>query len=394
METTIQVEDAHYNPSQMEAPSRGDVILYRDSMVVFLRLKVTYKMRAWQFDATFEGKHVKRKIGNASIIPLADARVRAYEWARLLQEGKEPPSLMERKRRTEQRNITVGELFIRYDETHLQESARTRNEIERGFRAYWDTVRDMRVCDLTSEFIKTWISDLARTKGKPTATKQFTALRACLNYGRIHKLCKLPEGCLDGVKGYPSARSLNYLKPGDEVARLTAALAKETADVSHAIWLLLWTCQRKSNVLSMRWDEIDWVNKVWLISPDKTKTNKQYMIALTPKALEILNLRKEYADCDDEYVFPCVRDAKTRHFKYLNKAWLRVRARAALGKLRLHDLRHTGATWLAMDNASAHVIKEALQHSSIATSEWYVHLIQAPQRVRDQMSKAQDAMTQ
>jgi integrase len=69
-----------------------------------------------------------------------------------------------------------------------------------------------------------------------------------------------------------------------------------------------------------------------------------------------------------------------------------VRKRAQLGNLRLHDLRHTGATWLAMQNANAHVIQQALQHSSLSTSQRYVHLVGAPNMVRDQLAKAQSAV--
>jgi integrase len=165
------------------------------------------------------------------------------------------------------------------------------------------------------------------------------------------------------------------------------ALEPETQDVQDMILLLLWTGQRKRNVLSLRANEIDWDNRVWHIPAGKTKSSRLYSVALTSKAMEILQRRR--GQCAD-IMFPPVHESASGHRENLNVAWYRVRERANLPQLRIHDLRHTNASWLALNGASAMVIKEALQHSSISTSQRYVHL--ATGDVREMMDRAQEAM--
>lgn len=390
MEKSIQLGN-NYDPMSVEAPTvAGHVYLYRDGVVPFLRLKVTPRWRVWQFDSVKDGKHVKRKIGDAILIGLTDARLRAYDWARQLSEGKEPPTVEDRRRAILMGKITIGECFEQYKKQHLARGVRTKDDIEWGYGKYWGALKNLPLADLTSDIVQLWVNELASNSGDATATKQFGTLKACLRFAQVRKLiAKLPEGCLMGIKTYKSPPKLSYLKQGDELIRLTAALQTESKEVHDAVLLLLWTGQRKSNVLAMEWAELDLNRAMWLIPPSKTKTNRQYAVALTPKALEVIQSRKSELFQDDRYVFPCVRDCTTRHLKHLNKAWLRIRKKANLGDLRLHDLRHTAATWLAMSGASAMVIQQMMHHSSVMTSQKYVHL--APSVVRDFMTLSQEA---
>lgn len=390
MEKTFTLESPTYDPGALAAPDEAaGVYLYKDAIVPFLRLKVTQRSRIWQFDWSLNGKHVKRKIGIIDVIGLPEARLKAYEWGRQLSEGIEPPTIEQRRNALAAAKVTVGELFEKYFEEHGK-TCKTAAEIERGFNAYWNAIKDVPAVKLQAEQLQRWVNDLARTRGKATASKQFTILRATVRFAIERKLAAITEDCLRGIKTYKSEPSPNYLKPGDEFRRMEQALALESSEVRDAVLLMLWTAQRKSNVLSMEWKELDLTSRLWLIPPHKTKTGKLYTVALTPKAVEIIERRRLERLDGDEFVFPCVRNSNTRHLRNINKAWGRVRESAGLGKLRPHDLRHTAATWLAMAGANAFVIQEALQHASVTTSQRYVH--RAPNMVRDQMARAQDAM--
>lgn len=161
------------------------------------------------------------------------------------------------------------------------------------------------------------------------------------------------------------------------------ALQKQSQDVQDAIWLLLLTGQRRSNVLSMEWSELDLDNKMWTIPKEKSKTDRAYHVALTPAALEIITRRNN----DQRYVFPSIRASKKGHLDSIHKAWGEVRTEAGLGDLRIHDLRHSVGTWLAQGGANAFQIQRAMNHASVTTSQKYIHLV--ANDVRDQLAATQ-----
>jgi integrase len=379
-----------YDPKKVELPKTG-VYNYQDGQVPFLRLKVSsVGNRIWQFEKSFNKKHFKRTIGDALFIGLNEARLRAYEFARKLQDGEMPPTLKQRIGASAIKttnSISVGGLFEKYYEDHVLRRCRTHKEIWRGFHAYWEPIKNMQVPALTPVLVRGWKNKLAKNHGAGTANKQFTSLRATLRWGVQSDIISLANDPLRGIKLLPLKSRVSYLKPGDELERLTAALESESQEARDIIWLLLWTGQRKTNVLSMRWEELDIKSYVWHIPSNKTKSGRNYSVALTPRALLILNRRHAIKN-GSEYVFPGQK--KDGHFRAIQWVWSRVRENAGLKHLRLHDLRHTAASWLALHGASAMVIKEALQHSSISTSQRYVHL--ATSDVREMMAKAQQQM--
>lgn len=384
METTRKL-DMHYDPASVEAPNKpGHVFLYKDGLVPFLRLKVTPSKRTWQFDSCFAGKHFKRAIGDAFLIGLPEARLKAYEWARALEDGKLPPTLADRTKEAVSRSMKVGTLYQRYYDEWLVREARTVDEIDRGFRAYWKEIRDVPVANLDQDTVQQWVHKLEDERGKATAAKQFTNLKACLNYAKNRGWIKTNLDHLKSVKTCKSQPSEEYLKP-EEFQQFTDSLAHETDNVRDALMMMLWTLQRKGNVLSMKWREIDWSSKVWIIPAGKAKSKRTYHIALSDKALEILQSRKD--NCS-EYVFPSNRRS---HLKYVNKAWLEIRERAKLKSLKIHSLRHTGATWLALSGASSAVIQQAMQHGSITTSQRYIHIVASA--TRGHLNDVQERMT-
>lgn len=376
-----------YDPKTVEAPTTG-VYNYKDGVVPFLRLRVTPKCRTWHFQKGWNRQHLKRKIGNVSTMSLDEARLRAFEWQRQLADGEVPPTVKQRAQKTEMQMLTVADLFERYFDGHVQLHCKTKHEIRWAYGKYWQTMMRLQVPSLQPMTVRAWMRRLFETSGSGVANKQYFILRAAINWGKNCGMVSLAVNPFLGIKPFPAKQRMEYLKPGDEMIRLRAALAPEGDDIQDIVWLLLFTGQRKSNVLSMRWDEIDGENLVWHIPPNKTKSKRQYNVGLTPKAMDILTRRQRLSK--SLWVFPTPRASKSPHLTSINKAWERIRKRAQLDHLCIHSLRHSAASWLGLRGASAMVIKEALQHSSISTSQRYVHL--GANDVRSFMQDAQEEM--
>jgi integrase len=148
--------------------------------------------------------------------------------------------------------------------------------------------------------------------------------------------------------------------------------------------LSLLTGQRKSNMLAMRWDELNLSRAEWRIP--KTKNGEPLTVHLPPQAIDILQTRN--AQSDSEWVFP--GSGKAGHLADPKKAWKRILERAEIKDLRIHDLRRTLGSWQTALGASGFIVGKSLGHKSMQATAVYARLNLDP--VRDSVNAAADAM--
>jgi integrase len=101
---------------------------------------------------------------------------------------------------------------------------------------------------------------------------------------------------------------------------------------------------------------VDLERAVWAIPAAKFKTGKPLVIPLAPQAVEVLEARKR-AYGHTGYVFPST--GKTGHLVEPKAGWARLLKRAGLENLRLHDLRHTLASWQVAQGQASQSLAEA-----------------------------------
>ncbi len=137
-----------------------------------------------------------------------------------------------------------------------------------------------------------------------------------------------------------------------------------------AIRLLMLTGARKSEILSLKWDYIDW-DRSLLRLPDSKSGAK--VVPLAAPALEILaSLPRK----SEEWVFPGHRG--NSHMTGIQKAWEAIREKAGLSDVRIHDLRHNFASFAVADGASLFLIGKVLGHRQSRTTEIYSHIRDDP----------------
>ncbi len=147
----------------------------------------------------------------------------------------------------------------------------------------------------------------------------------------------------------------------EEKDRFFQALTELKNQSMKDIFLLaLLTGARRGNIVSMRWDKISFDTKTWSI-PSKSKirsqgskNGKSILVHLNENALEILCKRKE--ESNSEWVFPSEDNSKSGHIEEPRKAWVELCKKASLKDIRIHDLRHTHASWMAINGISLPII--------------------------------------
>ncbi|MGB8839481.1 MAG: site-specific integrase [Aliidongia sp.] len=170
------------------------------------------------------------------------------------------------------------------------------------------------------------------------------------------------------LRGNPKERFLSeaeQLKLGDALQRAQAEGTHPAAIA--AIRLLALTGCRKSEILTLRWIDIDF-DRGFVRLPD-LKTGPKTL----PLARPVLDYLASLPRIEDNpYVLPGHKDGE--HFVGLQKVWETLRDSIGLQDVRLHDLRHSFASVGSDEGDSLQVIGRLLGHSKITTTQRYTHL--------------------
>lgn len=163
----------------------------------------------------------------------------------------------------------------------------------------------------------------------------------------------------------------------EEARRLLDTITEMVADGAlkndHAaiFRLLLLTGARRNEIVGLQWSEIDLTRRQIVLPPERTKTGGStgvHRIHLSDQALEVLAGLKQ---AKSAFVFPST--SGTTATGNVQRSWDRVKARAALPGLRMHDLRHSFASFSLAAGGSLFLVGRALGHTDSRTTERYAH---------------------
>ncbi|MFD0666765.1 tyrosine-type recombinase/integrase [Ramlibacter sp. MAHUQ-53] len=161
-----------------------------------------------------------------------------------------------------------------------------------------------------------------------------------------------------------------YLSPAQARALSAAVAASENPALRFVVAFLLYTGARKREVLDARWADVDLARRTWRIA--RTKSGKVRHVPLSLQAVALLReLRASQAE-GEAWLFPNPRTG--RPFLSLFTSWNRARRAAGLPDFRLHDLRHSFASFLVNAGRSLYEVQELLGHADLRTTTRYAHL--------------------
>lgn len=185
---------------------------------------------------------------------------------------------------------------------------------------------------------------------------------------RIEGVAHNPLKELKNLKG--EGRLERYLTTEQSARLLGAVRRSPNALLGPIVAYLIYTGARKREVLDARWQDIDWQRRLWSIP--RTKSGKVRHVPLSAGALAVLRERQVLADPALEHVFANPRTGLP--FVSVFNGWRRARCVAELPQLRIHDLRHSFASFLVNAGRSLYEVQELLGHSDIRTTSRYAHL--------------------
>jgi integrase len=360
------------------APETGRLYVH-DEKEAGLLLQITPNgRRTFQLYRKFKGRPVRVTIGTYPEFTVEQARRKAREIKTDMDAGLNPNDTL----RQEREEMTFAELFKQYMTRHAKVNKRTWQEDQRQYDHYLSSLASKRLSEITRRDIAAIHSSIGK-ETKTAANRVLALVSAIFGKAIAFGLWEKANPCI-GIKHFPEQSRDRFLS-ADELRRFFQALAQEPNGTARDYFLVsLFTGARRTNVLEMKWADIDFDTATWRIG--RTKNGTPQNVALVGPVLEILTDRRERID--SLFVFP--GPGRTGHLVEPKKAWKRICTTAGIDDARIHDLRRTMGSWQAMTGASLPVIGKSLNHKNASTTAIYARLDLDP--VRSAMEKATAAM--
>jgi len=201
-----------------------------------------------------------------------------------------------------------------------------------------------------------------------TIARGIVVLRFIFNLARKWQVFKEHENPAAAIPVPPDVQRSRFLDK-TEIARLVQILTEDENQVAaKAILVLLLTGARRNEITHARWENVD-LQAGTLLVP-LSKSGKSRYVFLNVSAIEVLNSIAR--DESNPYIFPSPitgRPCASLHFP-----WQRIRSRAELPEVRLHDLRHSFASTLVNEGVSLYRVQRLLGHVNAKATQRYAHL--------------------
>lgn len=171
---------------------------------------------------------------------------------------------------------------------------------------------------------------------------------------------------------------VRFLSENERPALLSACQDSDNPFLHTIVVLALSTGARKMEIVGLEWSEIDFDRSVIIL--DETKNGERRVLPLKGYARELLFKRYQDRLLGCEYVFPSTKVKRDESGKFIYQpidirtAWENALVNAGIKDFRFHDLRHSAASYLAMNGASMPELSEILGHKTLQMVKRYAHL--------------------
>ena len=337
-----------------------------DDLVRGLRLRVGAGGRkAWIVRTRAGKRQINKTLGPYPLISLALARDQARDFLiTLAQEGEVRPER------------TFGQLA----EHWIEHVAKVRNKSwhnqERRLEIYvlpkW---RHKELASIRRADVRDLIDGI---DGIVAPGRALAIVRTLFRYamGRDWVDASPAEAIPNPSRDIPRDRFLDM----SEVKRVYSAADLLGYPFTGFIKLLLLTGQRRTEVASMRWADIDLESGSWVLSSDDTKSARAHLVPLSPQAVDLLKTTPQFGpfvwSSDGETHIKCYSQGKKKLDTLLTAKGIELKP------WRLHDLRRTAATHMVRLGVSELVVGWVLNHApqGVTARTYALHSYEAEKR--------------
>lgn len=340
-------------------PSNNAQIDYFDERLTGFGLRLSPRGRkTWFCMYRHSGRLRRLSLGTYPALTLADARDQAKSELAAAAKGNDPAAQKKAERLAE----TFGELATEYLEKYAKPNKRSWQEDERLINKEllpkWKLVKAKNI--KRRDVIR--LLDEIQKRGAPIQANRVLALvRKMFNWAIGRDLLNT-NPCYQ-IKALAKENRRDRVLSEEEIQIFWSKLDEcdMTDAMKIALKLQLVTAQRKIEIVSAKWEEVDLRLKWWTIPSEKSKNSLSHRVPLSELAIELLNELKQLTGVSD-YLFPSPRGNYPIKETSVDHAIRNNRKIFNLNHFTPHDLRRTAASQMTSTGIPRLVVSKILNH--------------------------------
>lgn len=278
---------------------------------------------------------------------------------------------------SEAKRHTLSELIDRYCVNVLPNKKSAKTQFQQ--LNWWKTkIGSRALSDITPSLIAEYRDELGREitiRGKPPSPATVVRYMAALSHAftiAVKEWGWMEDSPMRKVTKPREPRGrVRFLSDEERVRLLESCKESSSPYLYPVVVLALSTGMRSGEITGLTWDNVD-LNRGRAILHE-TKNGERRAVALKGHALELLKELGKVRRIDSNLLFPA-KETKTTKPIDLRKPWEAAVQKTELHDFRFHDLRHSAASYLAMNGASLAEIAEVLGHKTLQMVKRYAHL--------------------
>ena len=274
---------------------------------------------------------------------------------------------------SEAKKRTLGELIDKYVNDVAPENPKSVKKKTAQLSWWKGELGFLTLAELSTDKIGEARDKLHKGRAPATVVRYMAALSHCFTIA-VNEWGWLESNPVSKVRKPKEPRGrVRYLDDDERQRLLRVCKQSETPQLYPVVVLALSTGARQSELLNLRWKDVSLKRK--MLTFEETKNGERRSVPLVGFARQLIDELNKVRRLDTELVFFSLKKPSVP--VAIRKPWGNALKAAEIEDFRFHDLRHSAASYLAMNGASLAEIAEILGHKTLQMVRRYAHLSEA-----------------
>lgn len=271
---------------------------------------------------------------------------------------------------TEAKKRTLNELIERYAREVLPTKPKSMNAQGRQLRWWQNEIGYSTLADITPSLLSETRDKLHRGRQPATVVRYMAALSHAFTIA-VNEWEWMDGNPLSKVRKPKEPRGrVRYLSDDERKQLLDSCKQSSCKQLYPVVVMALSTGMRQAEILNLKWNDVDLRRGSVVLH--ETKNGERRSVPLVSHAKELFKELAKVRRIDTPFVF--YSEKKPEVPVFIRTPWGKALKHAGIEDFKFHDLRHTAASYLAMNGASLAEIAEILGHKTLQMVKRYAHL--------------------
>lgn len=321
----------------------------------------------WRYRQKVDGRMLHTKLGTTDSLTLAESRKKARALRAAYDRGDNPYE----EAKARKAMITLDEFWLAH---YLPYATPRKKSIKRDHQIFrlqiQPTLGKLKMNAISRQQIQS-LATLHRNNGLSAASADHVS-KLCRRLFSLAVQWEIVEkNPASRIELFNEDNQVEHYLDDEQLQRLVGVLKTyPSRNVALICMFLLATGCRVNEALTAQWNLVNRQNRIWRVAASNSKSGKSRAVPLSDSAIDVL----DQIGTEGEFDFVFINQDTGKPYTHIRHTWIRIRERAGMPWLRLHDLRHSFASMLVNAGCSLFVVQQALGHADSRVTQRYSHL--------------------